>query len=129
MFGIHRKRDDAASVPEQVEEAVQDHDELIARADELGEQAQALSGDERADALDERGECLRKAGEDNLAIDAFEESIETSRRMGVAYRGLTTLYNRKRSEAAARGDDDNMKLYFDKLQDLMQSSKDMLRGK
>jgi len=129
MFGRHKKRDKAPTMHEEAEENVQNHGELVARADELQGRARELVGEERANVLDERGELLKEAGEDDLAIAAFEESIETSKRMGVAYRGLTTLYNRKRSQAAARGDDENMKLYFDKLQYLMQSSKDMLRGK
>lgn len=49
--------------------------------------------------------------------------------MGAPYRSLTTLYNRKRKAAAESGDQDGAKLYLDKLQSLMQNSKDMLRGK
>ena len=69
------------------------------------------------------------AGEDDAAIEAFEACVANGRRMGAPYRSLTTLYNRKRKAAAESGDQDGAKLYLDKLQSLMQNSKDMLRGK
>ena len=69
------------------------------------------------------------AGEDDAAIEAFEGCTKAGRRMGVPYRSLTTLYNRKRRIAAEQGDEEGAKLYLDKLQNLMQSSKDLLRGK
>jgi hypothetical protein len=69
------------------------------------------------------------AGEDDAAIEAFESCVAAGRRMGAPYRSLTTLYNRKRKACAEVGDDEGTKLYLDKLQNLMQSSKDMLRGK
>ena len=38
------------------------------------------------------------------------------------------LYNKKRYEAAEGKDDEKVKEYMDKVQNLMQMSKDMIRG-
>ena len=41
---------------------------------------------------------------------------------------LMKLYNKKRQEAAEAKDDEKVKEYMDKVQNLMQMSKDMIRG-
>lgn len=132
MFDFFKKRkvgaQDATHARTDVEQPV-DHDSLVAQADALVSRIESAEGKDKAALLDKRGELLAKAGEADTAIAAFEQSIATHLQMGKAYRGLTSLYNMKRREAAEAGDDAAMKLYFDKLQDLMQSSKDMLRGK
>jgi tetratricopeptide (TPR) repeat protein len=106
-----------------------DHNELVRQADDLVSQIENADGKEKCDLLERRGEALMSGGEDDAAIEAFEECIKAGRRMGVPYRSLTTLYNRKRRVAAEQGDEEEAKLYLGKLQNLMQSSKDLLRGK
>lgn len=130
MFGLFRKasrsqKEDATIAPEPVAH----HDELVDKADELLAEIEHAEGERKADLLDARGEYLARAGELDGAIDAYEASLQASHRLGKAYKGLTTLYNKKRAQAAAAGNDTEMKAYFDKLQTLMQHSKDMLRGK
>lgn len=130
MFNIFKKKDQtekpAVSAPEP---EAHNHDELVAQADALNERIAATSGEERADLLDERGSLLKQAGETDLAIEAYEQSIEEAKRMGGALRDLTTLYNKKRAEAAALGHGEETKQWLDKIDALMTSSKDMLRGK
>lgn len=111
------------------EEPRPNHDELVCQADGLIAQIENADGEEKCNLLECRGEVLMSAGEDDAAIEAFEECVKAGRRMGVPYRSLTTLYNRKRRVAAEVGDEEGAKLYLDKLQNLMQSSKDLLRGK
>jgi len=79
--------------------------------------------------LNEIGECYAKAQDTDEAIRYYEQSLDLHRQMGKAYTDLMKLYNVKRQEAAKAGDDEKLKVYLDKLQDLMQGSKDMLRGK
>lgn len=130
MFNFLKKgRSVAASEDVPVAQPVVDHDKLVAEAAAIVPQVEAAEGVAKADLLDKRGELLARAGEADEAILAFEESIEVEKRMGAAYKGLTALYNQKRREAAAAKDDAATKEWFDKLQALMQSSKDMLRGK
>ena len=131
MFDFFKKKAGAREAERAVADAGRpvDHDVLVSQADALIARIETAEGKAKAMLLDERGELLSKAGEVDGAIEAFEQSIATHRQVGKAYRGLIGLYNEKRREAAAAGDDISMKLYFDKLQDLMRSSKDMLRGK
>jgi tetratricopeptide (TPR) repeat protein len=128
MFGRKKKKDAKQQETAAVEPAV-NHDELVSQAEQLSAKLEGTSGADRSDLLDEQGSLYMKAGEDDLAIEAFEASVKEIARMGTAYKSLTTLYNRKRAAAAAAGDDEALKLWLDKLQALMQSSKDMLRGK
>lgn len=124
------KRKARKTAPEKSKQETRTSNEgLIAQAEALQEEINSADGVGRSDLLDQQGGLYQRAGETDRAIASFEASIETTRRMGMAYRGLTTLYSRKRSEAAAAGDDATMRESFDKLQELMQSSKDMLRGK
>ena len=122
MSFFHRKKKEPkVEAPAPETEPVVDHDELVRQADELLPQIENAEGDEKCDLLERRG--------DDAAIEAFEGCTKAGRRMGVPYRSLTTLYNRKRRIAAEQGDEEGAKLYLDKLQNLMQSSKDLLRGK
>ena len=130
MFLFHKKDKVAKSDKKDNEPSVEvDREELVRKANELLEQIDSAEGDEKCDLLERRGKLLMDAGEDDSAIDAFEACGANGRRMGAPYRSLTTLYNRKRKNAAESGDQDGAKLYLDKLQSLMQNSKDMLRGK
>lgn len=130
MFLFHKKDKAAKSDKKDNEPSVEvDREELVRKANELLEQIDSAEGDEKCDLLERRGKLLMDAGEDDSAIDAFEACVANGRRMGAPYRSLTTLYNRKRKNAAESGDQDGAKLYLDKLQSLMQNSKDMLRGK
>lgn len=130
MSFFHRKnKEPKAETPAPAAEPAADQDELVRQANELLPQIESAEGDEKCDLLQRRGEALMSAGEDDAAIEAFEACVKAGRRMGVPYRSLTTLYNRKRRMAAEQGDEEGAKLYLDKLQSLMQSSKDMLRGK
>ncbi len=130
MFGLFRKVPRSQKTQQPAPEPVaHHHDELVDKADELFVEIEHAEGERKADLLDARGEYLARAGELDDAIDAYEASLRVSHRLGKAYKGLTTLYNKKRAQAAAAGNDTEMRAYFGKLQILMQNSKDMLRGK
>ena len=130
MFLFHKKGKAVKSEKKDNEPSAKvDREELLRKANELLEQIDSVDGAEKCDLLEHRGKLLMDAGEDDAAIEAFEACVANGRRMGAPYRSLTTLYNRKRKAAAESGDQDGAKLYLDKLQSLMQNSKDMLRGK
>lgn len=82
-----------------------------------------------ADLLEDLGSLYEDSNQIDEAISAYEQSLEHVMRMGKSYQRLLILYNKKRACAASVGNDEQMKLYFEKVQTLMQSSKDMLRGK
>jgi len=129
IFPRRKSKEFKPEEPATEAESKPDHDELVRQADDLISQIENVGGVEKCNLLECRGEALMSAGEDDAAIEAFEGCIKAGRRMGVPYRSLTVLYNRKRRIAAEQGDEEGAKLYLDKLQSLMQSSKDLLRGK
>ena len=84
---------------------------------------------EKTALLNEIGSCYFQADEKDQAIYYYEQSLEEDRQLGKAYTDLLKLYNQKRQEAAEAKDDEKLKEYMDKVQGLMQMSKDVLRGK
>lgn len=140
MFKLFKKHDrkaqhnDSAETMAGIDSASQaagdsSREELVAQAEALDERIAGAAGASLADLLDKKGELLAQAGETDRAIAAYEASMGAANRMGQAYRGLTALYNIKRREAAQAGNDAAAREFLDKLQSLMQGSKDLLRGK
>lgn len=84
---------------------------------------------ERIKILNEIGSSYFKANEIDQAIHYYEQSLEEDRQLGKAYTDLLKLYNMKRQEAAEAKDDEKLELYMNKVQGLMQQSKDIIRGK
>ena len=93
-----------------------------------GMELESKTGDERVSLLNEIGSLYTQAEETDLAIKYYEESLELCKQHGKASTDLMKLYNKKRQEAAEAKDDEKVKEYMDKVQNLMQMSKDMIRG-
>jgi len=105
-------------------------DELRARAAELIKKLPtATSKQEKVKLLNEIGSCYFKAGDKDDAINYYEQSLAEDKQLGKAYTDLLKLYNQKRQEAAEAKDDAKIKEYLGKVQELMQTSKDVIRGK
>ena len=100
-------------------------EELIAKASEKVTELESKTGDERVSLLNEIGSLYTQAEETDLAIQYYEESLELCKQHGKASTDLMKLYNKKAAEAK---DDEKVKEYMDKVQNLMQMSKDMIRG-
>lgn len=118
-----KKQEKAASVKE-----VCSKEELIKQAEAKIKDLETLSGDERVAVLNEIGSLFTQAEEVDQAIRFYEESLEICKQHGKASTDLMKLYNKKRQEAAQAKDDEKVKEYMDKVQSLMQMSKDMIRG-
>lgn len=103
-------------------------EELIAKASEKVTELEGKTGDERVSLLNEIGSLYTQAEETDLAIKYYEESLELHKQHGKASTDLMKLYNKKRQEAAEAKDDEKVKEYMDKVQSLMQMSKDIIRG-
>jgi TPR repeat protein len=103
-------------------------EELIAKAEEKTAALDGAEGQKRIDLLNEIGSFYTQADETDLAIRYYEESISLGKQHGKAATDLMKLYNKKRQEAAVAKDDEKVKEYMEKVQGLMQMSKDMIRG-
>ena len=99
-------------------------DELIAEA---SEKIQEL--EQRVPLLNQIGALYYQAEELESAIKYYEESLSIKKEMGKSYTDLMSLYNKKRQQAAENKNDEQMNYYMQKVQEMMQMSKDMLRGK
>ena len=104
-------------------------DELIAEASEKIQELEELSGEQRVPLLNQIGALYYQAEELESAIQYYEESLSIKKEMGKSYTDLMLLYNKKRQQAAENKNDEQMNYYMQKVQEMMQMSKDMLRGK
>lgn len=118
------KSDQAASVNASVNKQ-----ELMDQAEVKEKELAAAKGAARVDILNELGALYFQADELDKAITYYEESLESNKQMGKAYTDLMSLYNKKRQKAAEMKDDEQIKYYMDKVQGMMQMSKDMIRGR
>lgn len=112
------------------EEAVPaaNREELLAKADKQLEALEGTQGNDRVRILNELGSLYTQAEETDRAIQYYEESLEVCKQHGKATTDLMKLYNKKRQEAAEAKDDEKVKEYMEKVQGLMQMSKDIIRG-
>lgn len=101
---------------------IQQAEAKVSALDNLGEEQQAPL-------LNEIGSLYFQADAWDEAIRFYEKSLTIKREMGKSYTNLMTLYNKKRQKAAEKKNDAEIRYYFDKVQEMMQMSKDMIRGK
>lgn len=106
-----------------------DKEQIIKNAEAKAKELESLAGEARVPVLNELGNLYFQATELEKAAKFYEESLETKREMGKTYTNLMSIYNKLRQQAAKNKDDEKMNYYMSKVQDMMQMSKDMLRGK
>lgn len=104
-------------------------EELISQAESKAEKLENAGEDERLDLLNEIGALYYEACEYDKAIGYYEQSLSIKKQMGKPYTNLMSLYNKKRQQAAEGKNDEEISYYLSKVQEMMQMSKDMLRGK
>lgn len=106
-----------------------DKSELIKEAENLLSSIDSAAGDERIKILNKVGSLYFKADKTDDAIKYYEVSISENKALGKAYMDLVKLYNIKLKEATNEKNDKNMKYYMDKIDNLLQLSKDVIRGR
>lgn len=104
-------------------------EELIRQAESKAEKLENAGEDERLNLLNEIGALYYEASEYDKAIAYYEQSLNIKKQMGKPYTNLMSLYNKKRQQAAEAKNDEEISYYLSKVQEMMQMSKDMLRGK
>lgn len=65
----------------------------------------------------------------DLAINKLEKYIEENKKLGKVFTYLMNLYNKQLSEARLNGEDEKIKFNLDRIDTLMQKSKDIVRGR
>lgn len=106
-----------------------DKEQILKNVAAKAKELEALAGEARVPVLNELGGMYFSAGELEKAAALYEESLKIKREMGKTYTNLMSIYNKLRQQAAQNKDDEKLNYYMSKVQDMMQMSKDMLRGK
>jgi hypothetical protein len=89
--------------------------------------AQNLAPADCAKALNELGKRYAEQQDTDTAIVCWEKSMACYGKPGFAQAQLMKAYNAKRRECSQAGDGKGLELYSDKIDGLMQKSKDAVR--
>ncbi|ADD01587.1 tetratricopeptide repeat protein [Thermoanaerobacter sp. CM-CNRG TB177] len=129
MFFKKNKMKETSSTLKRENTGKLDKNELIEEAKNLTNTIDSVSGEERSKVLNRIGSLYFEADKIDDAIKYYEISISESKSLGKAYTELLKLYNIKRKEAINKKDDESLKHYMDKIDSLLQLSKDVIRGR
>jgi hypothetical protein len=89
--------------------------------------ARGLSPQDCAKALNELGKRFSEQNDIDSAIACWEKSMECYGKPGFAQAQLMKVYNQKQRESARSGDSQGIEAYAQKIDALMQKSKDAIR--
>lgn len=128
LFGKKKDKADKKNKETKVEKTV-NIEEILQTIESEKAKLESLSGKERIECLNKLGALYFEADKISEAIEMYETSLEENKELGKAYTDLLKLYNIKRKEATESKDEDQVKMYMDKINSLMQLSKDVIRGK
>lgn len=125
LFGKKKKEEAQNNEPA----PVQDNSQTIEELSQKEEMLEKADSKERNKLLNELGASYMAIGEIDKSIHFYETSLSESKEMGKAYTDLMKLYNMKRRTATEAKNDEQMKFYMDKIDELMKLSKDVIRGR
>lgn len=106
-----------------------DTGQLLEEIKQIKSTLETLKDEKRIEALNNLGSSYLQLGMTDEAIYYYETSLNEKKAMGKAYTDLMQLYNMKRRGASENNDEEAIREYMDKINSLMQLSKDMIRGK
>ena len=127
FFRKHKSKEPSSALKE--EPKIVDKDALLQEAEKLSNTVDSVEGEERIKALSKIGGLYFQADKIDDAIKYYEISISENKSLGKAYTDLVKLYNIKRKQAISVKDYVMVKHYMDKTDELLQLSKDVIRGK
>jgi tetratricopeptide (TPR) repeat protein len=125
FFWNNNKKKQEAPVIETVEAA--DIEQLKEKIESLKIDLTAALGKDRITCLNALGTTYMEMKVTEEAIRYYEMSLEEDTVFGKACTDLMSLYNIKRREAAVAKDDDQLQLYLNKIDNLMQTTKTIMR--
>ncbi|HEY8805710.1 MAG TPA: tetratricopeptide repeat protein [Clostridium sp.] len=129
MFFKKKKIKETSSILEQENTKPVDKDKSIEEAEILSNTIDTVVDDERIKVLNRIGSLYFEADKIDEAIKYYEISISGNKALGKAYTDLVKLYNIKRKEAVTEKNTEGVKHYLDKIDTLLQLSKDVIRGR
>ncbi|MEJ8304039.1 tetratricopeptide repeat protein [Saccharibacillus sacchari] len=133
MFGFGKKKEkkpqsSAESATAETVLTEERRAELLHAVSVKQAEAADRTGEAQASVQEELGLAFYELGQKEDAITALEASLQAKKSIGPGYKTLLKLYNQKRAEAAKHNDEASLQLYMQKMDGLMQISKDVTRG-
>ena len=125
FFWNNNKKKQEAPVIETVEAV--DIEQLKEKIESLKIDLTTALGKDRITCLNALGTTYMEMKVTEEAIRYYEMSLEEDTVFGKACTDLMSLYNIKRREAAVAKDDDQLQLYLNKIDNLMQTTKTIMR--
>ncbi|SEJ93596.1 hypothetical protein SAMN05660742_12617 [Propionispira arboris] len=125
FFWNNNKKKQEVPVIEKVE--VADIEKLKEKIECLETDLTAALGKDRIACLNALGSAYMEIQDTEQAIHYYEISLEEDTVFGKACTDLMSLYNIKRREAAVAKDDEQLQLYLNKIDNLMQTTKTIMR--
>lgn len=107
----------------QVEEKLRSNEEIKQAIQDLEAKAHDVN------TFGELAQCYQELNDIDKAIFYYEKGIDENKSLGKNYNELLKLYNVKRRQAAEAKDESELQIYLVKIDELMQLSKDVIRGK
>lgn len=106
-----------------------DIEKLLQDIESASEELKNAEGEKRIEVLNKLGTLSFEAHLIDQSIEFYETSISENRSLGKAYTDLIKLYNIKRKEAVDEKDNAKIQFYLGKTDQLMQLTKDTIRGR
>lgn len=129
MFSFGKKKKEKENLVQKEEKIEIDSSKILSELQEKEKQLEQTKDRDRINLLNELGAGYHKMNEIDKAIYFYEISLSESKEIGKAYTDLMKLYNIKRRTATEEKNDEQMKFYMDKIDELMKLSKDVIRGR
>lgn len=129
MFSFGKKKKEKENLIQKEEKIEIDSSKILSELQEKEKQLEQTKDRDRINLLNELGAGYHKINEFDKAIYFYEISLSESKEIGKAYTDLMKLYNIKRRTATEEKNDEQMKFYMDKIDELMKLSKDVIRGR
>jgi hypothetical protein len=124
MFFLNNKK---VKKEESVSLEVEDTKQFYQEIEILKMNISTVKGQDRIDCLNNLGELYKKTKDIEKSIYYYELSLQEEPVLGKACTDLMSLYNIKRREAAVEKNDEKIQFYLNKIDDLMKTSKMLMR--
>ncbi|WP_339284551.1 hypothetical protein [Oceanobacillus sp. FSL K6-3682] len=125
MAFFKRKKKKAAP---QKEERMINKEEILTKIEQAKQGLEEADAEDKISYLNQIGSLYLEIEDYDQAITYYETSISEKQEMGKAFTDLTKLYNIKRKEASEQNDKEKVQYYLAKSDELMQLTKDTIRG-
>lgn len=129
MFFLKKKKKTKENKKEEITDEVVDQEEIIQLINESKDIIKTATGNVLIEHLNTIGNLYFKLEDIDKSIEYYELSLSENKSLGFAYTELMKLYNIKRKEAVENKKDEEVQVYLNKIDELMQLSKDVMRGR